>query len=275
MADSKSQSGGHLIPAAEALSSVSDPDIIMVRGERVVIDADLAAVFGVETRVLNQAVKRNQHRFPTTWAFELTGLELDDLKSQTVISSGTWGGRRTPPWVFTEHGVVMAASLLNSDRAIAVMQFVVDVFVRARRGELDRKPLSNAAIRHSLSRGGGTLGRRLQGMIERLMDTMVDHEGQRTLRDEAQTVLKESIEHMKARLGRAGFENDEIAARAAKLLAEAEATKATAAKTRAEADEIALRILAKKLAILLEAEQAMARGEAEGFLKLLKELGKT
>jgi regulator of protease activity HflC (stomatin/prohibitin superfamily) len=111
-------------------------------------------------------------------------------------------------------------------------------------------------------------------MIERLMDSMVDHENQRSLRDEAQAVFKESIDHIRAKLGRAGFENEEIAARATKLLAEAEATKASAAKTRAEADEIALRTLARKLTMLLEAEQAMARGEMEGFLKMLRELGK-
>ena len=270
MAENRSMSSGQLIPIPDDRSLA----VVEVRGARAVIDADLASLFGVETRVLNQAVKRNQERFPTAWAFELTPGEFDELKSQNVIPSGGWGGRRTPPWVFTEHGVVMAASTLNSDRAIAVMQFVVDVFVRARRGDLERSALSSKRIESSLSRGGGAFGRRLQSMIERLMDTMLDTESQRTLRDEAQTVLNESIEHIRAKLGRAGFENEEIAARATKLLAEAEASRASAVKARAEADEIALRILAKKLAILLEAERAMTRREVEGFLKVLKELSK-
>ena len=248
--------------------------IVEVRGERVVLDADLAALFEVETRVFNQAFKRNRDRFPEAWAFELTQAEVDDLRSRSVIPSGTWGGRRTPPWAFTEHGVVMAATLLNSDRAKAAMQFVVDVFVRARRGELTRKALATTDTKAVISAGGGAFSRRLQGMIERLMDSMVDHENQRTLRDEAQAVFRESIDHIRSKLGRAGFENEEIAARATKLLAEAEATKATAAKTRAEADEIVLRTLARKLTMLLEAEQAMARGEMEGFLGVLKELGK-
>ena len=176
--------------------------------------------------------------------------------------------------MFTEHGVVMAASLLSSDKAKAVMQLVVDVFVRARRGELGKKTLTPTDAKAAIVAGGGTFNRRLQGMIERLMDAMVDHENQRTLRDEAQVVFKESIDHIRARLGRAGFENEEIAARATKLLAEAEASKATAAKTRAEADEIALRTLARKLEMVLEADKAMARGEMEGFLKVLKELGR-
>lgn len=264
-------SKGELVPVGGGADA---PTIVEIRGERVVLDADLAAVLEIETRVFNQAVKRNLDRFPAAWAFELTQEEFDDLKSRSVIPSGTWGGRRTPPWAFTEHGVVMAASLLSSDKAKAVMQFVVDVFVRARRGELGKKALAPADAKAAIAAGGGALSRRLQGMIERLMEAMVDHENQRTVRDEAQAVFKESIDHIRAKLGRAGFENEEIAARATKLLAEAEATKATAAKTRAEADEIALRTLARKLAMLLEAEQAMARGEMEGFLKVLKELGK-
>lgn len=270
MAESRPPSKRDLVPppAPDALT------IVEIRGERVVLDADLAAMFEVETRVLNQALKRNQDRFPDAWAFELTQQEFDDLKSQSVISSSTWGGRRTPPWAFTEHGVVMSASLLHSDRAKAVMQFVVDVFVRARRGELGRKALAPADAKAAIVAGGGAFSRRLQGMIERLMDAIVDHESQRTLQDEAHAVFKDSIDHIRAKLGRAGFENEEIAARATKLLAEAEATKATAAKTRAEADEIALRTLAKKLEMVLEAERAMTRGEMEGFLKVLKELGK-
>lgn len=265
-------------PAAREILPVSNrpdsPAIVDIRGERVILDADLAAIFEVETRVFNQAFKRNQDRFPEAWAFELTSEEVEHLKSQSVISSGTWGGRRTLPWAFTEHGVVMAASLLSSDKAKAVMQFVVDVFVRARRGELGKKTLTPTDAKAAIVAGGGAFNRRLQGMIERLMDAMVDHENQRTLRDEAQVVFKESIDHIRARLGRAGFENEEIAARATKLLAEAEANKATAAKTRAEADEIALRTLARKLEMVLEADKAMARGEMEGFLKVLKELGR-
>lgn len=88
---------GQLAPAE---ASQEPPGIVEIRGERVVLDADLAAMFEVETRVFNQAFKRNQDRFPDAWAFELTQEELDNLKSQSVISSGTWGGRRTLPWAF-------------------------------------------------------------------------------------------------------------------------------------------------------------------------------
>ena len=259
-------------------SQADGPVIHELRDERVMLDADLAALFEVETRVFNQAFKRNQDRFPATWAFELTAEEFEDLKSQIVISSRGWGGRRSLPWAFTEHGVVLAASLLNSDRAKAVMQLVVEVFVQARRGQIRGNPLVGEASRPVIaaSRAGISPGinQRLQAMIERLMELLFSPDEQRSLRDEAQAVLRESIDHIRAKLGRAGFENEEIAARATKLLAEAEATKATAVKTRAEADDIAVRTLAKKLAMVLEADRAIARGEMEGFLKVLKELAK-
>ncbi len=93
-----------------------------VCGERIMLDADLADPFEVKTWVFNQAFKRNQERFPQAWAFELTQEECENLRSQNVISSGTWGGRRTLPWAFKVHGVALAASLLNTDQAKAVMQ---------------------------------------------------------------------------------------------------------------------------------------------------------
>lgn len=247
--------------------------IIDVRGERVMLDEDIAAMFAVETRVFNQAFKRNQDRFPAAWVFQLTAAEMDDLRSRSVISSGTWGGRRTPPWAFSEHGVVLAASLLNSDRAKAAMVLVVDTFVRARRGELAGGQLTMAAARTAATAGGGA-GVKLNQIIERLMSAMTDERAQRQVIDEAQEVFRQTIDHLKARLGRAGIESEKIAAEAAKLLAEAEATRAAAAKTRAEGEEIALRTLARKLSLAIEAEQAMARGEMQGFLKVLRRLGK-
>ena len=92
--------------------------ILVLGGHKVLLDADLAALYEVETRVLVQAVKRNLERFPEDFMFQLTNQELRNLKSQIVISS--WGGRRTAPYAFTEQGVAMLSSVLNSARAIAV-----------------------------------------------------------------------------------------------------------------------------------------------------------
>ena len=107
------------------------------------LDADLAALYEVETRVLVQAVKRNLERFPEDFMFQLTQEEFVILRSQSVISSN-WGGRRYPPYAFTEQGVAMLSSVLRSPRAIQVNIEIVRAFIRLRRilashAELARK----------------------------------------------------------------------------------------------------------------------------------------
>jgi len=86
--------------------------IFTIRGKPIVLDSDLAVLYGVETRVLNKAVKRNTARFPADFLFQLTPVEFANLKFQNGTSS-SHGGRRKLPWVFTEHGAIMAASILN------------------------------------------------------------------------------------------------------------------------------------------------------------------
>ena len=96
------------------------------------LDTDLAALYGVETKALVRAVKRNIERFPEDFMFQLTTPEFDNLRYQSGTSS-SWGGRRTPPYAFTEHGVTMLSSVLHSERAIRVNIEVVRAFVRLRR----------------------------------------------------------------------------------------------------------------------------------------------
>jgi hypothetical protein len=106
--------------------------IYFIRGQRVMLDSDLALLYGVETRALIQAARRNLERFPLDFMFQLTSEEYNFLRSQTVISKKGRGGRRYPPYVFTEHGAVMLASVLNSPRAVEASIFVVRAFVRLR-----------------------------------------------------------------------------------------------------------------------------------------------
>jgi hypothetical protein len=117
--------------------------ILLIRGEKVILDADLAALYGVATKVLVQAVKRHQERFPADFMFQLSRVEFDHLRSQSVTSS-QWGGRRYPPYGFTEQGVAMLSSVLNSPRAIQVNIEIMRAFIRLRRmmashAELARK----------------------------------------------------------------------------------------------------------------------------------------
>ncbi len=109
--------------------------ILLIRGERVMLDADLAALYEVQTRALLQAVKRNAGRFPPDFMFRLTARELTHLRSQIVISSaaGRHGGRRYTPQAFTEQGIAMLSSVLRSERAVRVNVEIMRVFVRLRR----------------------------------------------------------------------------------------------------------------------------------------------
>lgn len=106
--------------------------IYFVRGFSVMLDSDLAELYGVETRVLNQAVSRNLDRFPEDFMFQLTAHEWESLISQIVISKQGRGGRRKIPYVFTEHGVLMLSSVLNSSRAIQVNIRIMRVFNQIR-----------------------------------------------------------------------------------------------------------------------------------------------
>jgi hypothetical protein len=106
--------------------------ILVVRGQRVMLDSDLAELYGVATRALNQAVKRNLERFPADFMLHLTAEETRALRSQSVTSNTGRGGRRYPPYAFTEHGAVMLASVLNSPIAIEASIRVVRAFVKLR-----------------------------------------------------------------------------------------------------------------------------------------------
>ena len=106
--------------------------IMMIRKHKVILDADLAEFYGVETRRLNEQVRRNIDRFPEDFAFQLTAKEFGHLKSQFATSSGRWGGKRKLPLVFTEHGALMAASVLNAPKAVEMSILVVRAFVKLR-----------------------------------------------------------------------------------------------------------------------------------------------
>lgn len=113
--------------------------IFIVRGEKVMLDSDLAELYGVSTKVLNQAVNRNLEKFPIDFMFQLSEEEWTNLKSQFVTSS--WGGKRKLPYVFTELGIAMLSSVLSSKLAIQVNIQIVRKFVKIRRLLIDSKEL--------------------------------------------------------------------------------------------------------------------------------------
>jgi hypothetical protein len=128
--------GSHLAKKNQPVSISADEiesQIYLVRGQRVMLDADLAKLYGVPTKVFNQAVKRKAKRFPDDFSFHLTAQEVINLRSQIVTSSLGHGGRRYLPRAFTEHGVAMLSSILDSQTAIDVNIEIIRTFGRLRR----------------------------------------------------------------------------------------------------------------------------------------------
>lgn len=138
--------------------------IRVIRGERVLLDADLAVLYDVETRALVQAVKRNSARFPGDFMFQLSPQEWSDLKSQTVTSS-SWGGRRSRPYAFTELGVAMLSSVLKSERAIQANMAIMRAFTQLR---------SMLAAHSDLSRKLDELERKYDGQFRVVFQALRD-----------------------------------------------------------------------------------------------------
>ncbi len=141
---------------SDAVAVIDRLRIFQVRGQAVVFDSDLAVIYGVATKAFNQAIKRNAARFPSDFLFRLTAEEWTALRSQFVtlksqnlrsqiVTSSPHGGRRYRPLAFTEHGAIMAATILNSARAVAMSVYVIRAFVRMR-NEL----LANTALEKRL-----------------------------------------------------------------------------------------------------------------------------
>jgi ORF6N domain len=151
--------------------------ILALREQRVMLDADLAELYGVETRVLVQAVKRNLARFPEDFMFQLSAEEFANLRSQSVISSASHGGRRTPPYAFTEQGVAMLSTVLGSARAIAVNIEIMRTFVRVRalaatHGDLAKRLGELEQATEALAMSHDTLNHNTRAQFKQVFDAL-------------------------------------------------------------------------------------------------------
>jgi hypothetical protein len=140
--------------------------IYTIRGVRIILDSDLAALYGVHTKRLNEQYRRNRKRFPEDFAFQLTAGEADSLRSQ-IATSRSHGGRRYRPCAFTEHGALQAANILNSANAVRMSVFVIRAFVKIR-----EQLVTNAAILKRLAEIDKTLlvhDSALRGLYQKLL----------------------------------------------------------------------------------------------------------
>ena len=170
-------------PAVPALRPHIASRILALRAQRVMLDADLAELYGVETRVLIQAIKRNALRFPADFMFQLSAEEFANLRSQIVISSfGTgpgsgYGGRRYAPYAFTEQGVAMLSTVLNSERAVVINIEIMRTFVRVRTLGSSQQDLAKQLAElqdktESLAMSHETFSRNTRNQLKQVFDTL-------------------------------------------------------------------------------------------------------
>ena len=139
-----------------------------------ILDTDLAELYGVPVKRLNEQVKRNRERFPADFMFQLTAKEAEDLRSQSATSKPTRGGRRYLPYAFTEHGAIMAATVLNSERAVEMSVFVVRAFVRLREMLSTNRELAAKLV--ELESRLDTQDTSIQNLFEAIKELMIPEE---------------------------------------------------------------------------------------------------
>lgn len=156
--------------AAIILTKRVGSKILVLRNQKVILDNDLAELYGVPVKRLNEQIKRNPQRFPPDFLFTLSQEEYEDLRSQNATSSSAHGGRRYLPYAFTEHGAIMAASVLNSKRAVDMSIFVVRAFVQMRESLLvNRQVVSKLSeLESRLDEHDGEI----QGLVEAIRELM-------------------------------------------------------------------------------------------------------
>jgi hypothetical protein len=160
-----------------ALQPIIDSRILTLRDQRAMLDADLAELYGVATKVLVQAVKRNLARFPADFMFQLSAEEFANLRSQSVTSSAGHGGRRTAPYAFTEQGVAMLSTVLGSARAIAVNIEIMRTFVRVRvlaatHADLAKRLAELEHATEALAMSHDTLNRNTRAQFKQVFDAL-------------------------------------------------------------------------------------------------------
>ena len=252
--------------------------VYQLRGYPVALDADIAERFGTKTGPFNQTIRRNIDRFSEDFAFQLTAQEWDDLKSQDVISTGH-GGRRTAPWAFSEHGVVMAGTLLRTETAIAASRIIVRSFVAARHAEALLPEGTNLPLQIDFAQrlptaegksAAHVLARRAAGMIDRILDTIANDEESTSLRQEGRAILTKSLGAIRADLDAKGIANEKTVAEIRKTLTEIEAIDTDIIARQIEADHRRLAYLAKQMQLVIAAQTYLETGEATGFLETLR-----
>ena len=269
----KKKGGKHSKAPRVAGSPARSPEIVRelaskliytLRGQRVILDADVAEFYGRTTGAVNQQRSRNLDRFPESFAFQLTNEEWENLKSQFVISR-SHGGRRSPPWAYTEHGFAMLATRLRGEQAAFLTQTIIETFVSYRRGTLPAERALPGA-------GSGKHRRLLQNTIYQQMEALLkmDLPTGETLGREMSSITASAIGRMKAVLDNPKLKNEHLSAEIKKLEAETAKLFAEARKTDAESANIWADTYQKRLLMIAQLREMAVQLERDDVMDALE-----
>jgi hypothetical protein len=266
-------------PEQDVPQAISVEPVILVRDEPVMLAARVAHAFGVETREVIQAVKRNPLKFKKIHAFELTEDDVVVLTSQGVISKPGRGGSRALPWAFTQKGVVRLAMIMNAPAALEATDRIIDVFIEVQtqlvRGRT-QVAISNPAQILPDARATlriGAFREKLFEALEGLLGTVINPRTKTTVRDELEEVGGSALDYLKAHLRKKGLENERIEAETIHILEKVREirarTEADVHKSAAETERISLENLDKKITIVEKLLQMADRMEPNAVVNLL------
>lgn len=250
-------------------------DVIEVRGERVMLDATVAAAFGTETKRINEAVARNADKFTEAHTFRLTEAEAESLRSQAATSKAGRGGARYLPHVFTVKGVARLATILDTPAALRATDLIIDTFIlvheQLRRGRATVAIPEPGRFRTSddQRQESAKLRAKLSAAVARLLDTIADVESQHSVRQVSRSVGSKALQNVQERLREKGLQNEKLEADTALVIAQAEKTLAEARKANLEADGLDIANFERKITAVKKVADLIKELEPDELVGLI------
>lgn len=257
-------------------AEIGSSDVLVIRGERVMLDARVAEAFGTETKRVNEAVSRNPHKFDERHTFQLDEAETAALRSQTATANTGRGGSRHMPHVFTVKGVARLATVIDTPAALRATDLIIDTFVmvseqlrRGRRTVAVAQPERYRPTPESREQAQ-KLRAKLANALSRLLDTVVDVESQHSARQVTASVSAKTLQNVQERLRAKGLENAKLEADTTLVLAQAEKMLAEARKARAEAEGVDIANFERRIAAVKKVAELVREVEPPELVELIE-----
>lgn len=257
-------------------SEIGGGDVLVVRGERVMLDQRVAAAFGTETKRVNEAVARNRDKFDERHVFQLTEAETAALRSQAATSNPGRGGARYLPHVFTVKGVARLATVLDTPAALRATDLIIDAFLmvheQLRKGRRTVSVADPERYRPTAEQReqSAKLRSKLANALNRLLDAVVDVESQHSARQVSASIGSKTLQNIQERLRSKGLENAKLEADTALVLAQAEKMLAEARKARAEAEGVDITNFEKRIAAVKKVAELIREVEPPEVIELIE-----